>query len=138
MKKEEAAQKPTEHKRELGVWCPTCHAEIKSSERRPDGDSVCVNGHKHKTTEFMFGYTPSLKPTAPASLVEELRGLMSATITMDGVEISTPDIDKRDLEKILNRYTPTSSIAEEPLACLADRKGYKHDGVISPDRKSVV
>ena len=47
-----------EQSRERLAYCPTCSAEIKSTERRPDGDSVCVNGHKHKTKEF-FHYHPS-------------------------------------------------------------------------------
>ena len=32
--------------------CPTCRADAKSTERRPDGNSTCVNGHTHPTTEF--------------------------------------------------------------------------------------
>ena len=49
--------------------CPTCGDEIKSTERRPDGDSVCVNGHKHKTKEF-FIYRPSAPAPVASGLVE--------------------------------------------------------------------
>lgn len=32
--------------------CPTCQADVKITERRPNGDSWCINGHKHKTKDF--------------------------------------------------------------------------------------
>lgn len=32
--------------------CPTCNAQAKSTERRPNGFSTCENGHKHLTSEF--------------------------------------------------------------------------------------
>jgi hypothetical protein len=91
---EEAAQKPT-------PLCPTCKGPIFSTERRPNGDSTCLNGHKHKTAEF---YAP--KPTAHASLEEELRAWCNNDVCSC----------RYDIERILdgNLLTPTESIAEEP------------------------
>jgi hypothetical protein len=60
------------------------------------------------------------KPTADKGLVEEILALCNATIRVNGQDIEIRDIDKRDIKKILSRYEAKQ---EEPLACLADRKG---------------
>lgn len=49
--------KPADNRERL-AHCPTCTGGIKLTERRPDGDSICVMGHKHKTSAF-FHYYPS-------------------------------------------------------------------------------
>lgn len=33
-------------------YCPTCGAQGLTRERRPDGDTKCTNGHKHKSVDF--------------------------------------------------------------------------------------
>ena len=77
-----------EQSRERLAYCPTCSAEIKSTERRPDGDSVCVNGHKHKTKEF-FRYHPSTDKCG--ELVKRLRA-----------HIKTQKEDKLDVENYID------------------------------------
>jgi hypothetical protein len=32
--------------------CPTCGGEGRARERRPNGDTICVNGHKHSSQAF--------------------------------------------------------------------------------------
>lgn len=32
--------------------CPTCGGDGKARERRPNGDTICVNGHKHSSQAF--------------------------------------------------------------------------------------
>lgn len=34
-------------------WCPTCGAPGVSRERSVDGDTICLNGHKTKSTEML-------------------------------------------------------------------------------------
>jgi hypothetical protein len=137
--------------------CPTCRGEIKSTERRPDGDSVCVNGHKHKTKEF-FIYSPSTPaPVASQGLVEELRvkiaeqksakhdyvlcGHIEEILSRfkpsseeglrDGIEVMLKHYKENGVQevgldvigKIVELSHPADKV-EEPLAVLADRKGW--------------
>ncbi len=49
-------------------YCPQCGARGKSTERRPDGDTICEAGHKHARSKFLatkpqqtaapYGYCP--------------------------------------------------------------------------------
>jgi hypothetical protein len=32
--------------------CPTCGGVGRARERRPNGDTICVNGHKHSSQAF--------------------------------------------------------------------------------------
>lgn len=118
-------------------YCPTCQAYIKSTERRIDGDSVCINGHKHKTAEF-FRYRP-----APSSAYEELRKIVDHAFQLlpevsqvldgwhnDGTTWTKWDesVRKRvsmlqaEIDEALSRH-PTPA-KDEPLAVLADNHGW--------------
>jgi hypothetical protein len=53
---EEGRVKPAATKKSEGkLWCPTpdCGKPIAATERRPNGDSICEDGHKCKTARAL-------------------------------------------------------------------------------------
>lgn len=51
--------------------CPTCGGLGNARERRPNGDTICVNGHKHSSVAFQRHAESSAK--VRGEIEEELR-----------------------------------------------------------------
>ena len=43
---------PPRQKTWADLMCPTCGAAAGMTEKRPNGDTTCVNGHIHPASEF--------------------------------------------------------------------------------------
>jgi len=92
-----ALERPTA---KLEGKCPTCHGVIRTTERRPDGDSTCAFGHKHKTADFY-------KPTPPpqSSLVEKLEEVIKKKSYCDHAdECQTEIIQVYEIRQVIAKF----------------------------------
>ena len=113
--------------RERLAHCPTCKGEIKSTERRPDGNSVCANGHKHKTADFFKYQAPKPSTDSPVEGLREILVKMKQRATPHGMTGGGGTPPCYECLNGLIKYVDSHPVngKGESLAELADRKGKK-------------
>lgn len=72
--------------------CPTCGGPGQSRERRPNGDTICVNGHKHSSLAFQRHLESSLKVRREIKANLEAAQRQAAIFRTEEVRVSAADV----------------------------------------------